>query len=421
MRGIALEGGGAKGAYHVGAFKAFKELGLDFQAITGTSIGAVNGAIVASGNLELLEEVWLSMGVTDMIKVDESLFTSIMNFDLKFDQSKMKAFISETIKNGGLDMTPFKTKLKELLDEETLRHAPIDFGLVSLSLSDFKPVELFIDAIPEGKLHDYIFASANLPVFKDEKVDDKKMVDGAFVDNLPINMLLERGCDEVIAIRVNAIGRVRRIKNKDQSKVTYIIPSDDLGKMLEIDPARAKQNIQMGYFDAMRVMKGLYGTKYYITNLIEDTVILNKLLSISEDSLQSIARIMGAKKASYRCLFEDFLPLLGDLLKVDQGSTYGTLILRYFEFMAEQAGIDRYEIMDYATLVRKVNRYYFSQIEQYKGIQDEVINRIITALPNKSALLLPNKMKAELLTHMYFTIMQGIGDTGNSDLSMVKL
>jgi NTE family protein len=413
MRGIALEGGGAKGSYHVGALKALKELGIDFQVITGTSIGAVNGAIIASGNLELLEQLWLSISVTDMIKVDEKLFNSIINFDLKFDQGKLKAFVTETFKQGGLDVSPFKTKLKELVDEDVLRQSPIDFGLVSLSMSDFKPVELFLEAIPKGKLHDYIFASSNLPVFRDEKFDDKKMLDGAFVDNLPIKMLLDRGCDEVIAIRLNAPGRIRRIKNKDQMKVTYIVPSEDLGKVLEIDPERAKYNIKMGYFDTLKVMTGLHGSKYYITNLIDDTVILNRLIEISEASLQSVARILGVGKSTHRVIFEDFLPLLGDMLKVDKTSSYSELILKYFEFMALEAGIDRFEIMDYSTFVRKVNRHYFSQIERYKGIQDDVVNRIITALPNKSALLLPHKLKKELLTHMYFTLMQGLEDTGN--------
>ena len=271
----------------------------------------------------------------------------------------------------------------------------------------------FIDAIPEGKLHDYIFASSNLPFFKDEKFDGQKMLDGALVDNLPIKMLLDRGCDEVIAIRVNAIGRIRRVKNKDQAKVTYIVPSEDLGKLLEIDPERAGHNIKLGYFDTFKVMTGLYGSRYYISNLIDDTIILNRLIEISEASLRSIAHILGANKSTHRVIFEDFLPLLGDMLKVDKTSSYSELILRYFEFMAEQADIDRFEIMDYSTFVRKVNRHYFSQIECYKGIQDDVVKRIMTALPNKSALLLPHKLKKELLTHMYFTLMQGLEDTGN--------
>lgn len=418
MRGIALEGGGAKGSYHVGAIKALNELGVDYQAITGTSIGAVNGSIIASGNIVLLEQLWLSMSISDMINVDESLFKSIMKFDLKLDQAKLREFISETLKQGGLDVTPYKSKLKEFVDEETLRKSPIAFGLVSLSISDMKPIEIFVDAIPEGKVHDYILASSNLPVFKDEKYDDKKMLDGAFFDNLPIRMLLERGCDEVIAIRLSADRRVRKIDKKDKSKVTFIIPSEDLGKVLEIDPERAKYNISMGYFDAMRVMKGLYGTKYYITNLIDDTIILNKLIEISADSLQNIARILGANKSSQRVLFEEILPILGELLKMDKSSSYSELILRFYEFMAEQAGIDRFEIMDYSTFVRKVNRHYFSQIEGYKGIQDDVVNRIITVLPNRSTLLLPNKMKVELLTHIYFTLMQGLEETGESVLEL---
>ncbi|HSN67399.1 MAG TPA: hypothetical protein VLS94_12215, partial [Fusibacter sp.] len=154
----------------------------------------------------------------------------------------------------------------------------------------------------------------------DEKFDDKKMLDGAFVDNLPIKMLLDRGCDEVIAIRLDAPGRIRRIKNKDQDKVTYIVPSEDLGKVLEIDPERAKQNIKMGYYDTLKVMRGLYGSKYYISNLIDDTIILNRLIDISEASLQSIAHILGVGKSTHRVIFEDFLPLLGDMLKVDKSS-----------------------------------------------------------------------------------------------------
>ena len=61
MYGLVLEGGGAKGAYHVGAFKALKELGIEIGGIAGSSIGAINGAMMVQGNYELLEKVWYSL------------------------------------------------------------------------------------------------------------------------------------------------------------------------------------------------------------------------------------------------------------------------------------------------------------------------------------------------------------------------
>ena len=49
MLGLALEGGGAKGAYEIGAYRALTELGYHFDVICGVSIGAINAALLAQG------------------------------------------------------------------------------------------------------------------------------------------------------------------------------------------------------------------------------------------------------------------------------------------------------------------------------------------------------------------------------------
>ena len=56
--GLVLEGGGVKGAYELGALIALKEHGYTFSAVTGTSIGALNGAVVVSQGIEKLAEYW---------------------------------------------------------------------------------------------------------------------------------------------------------------------------------------------------------------------------------------------------------------------------------------------------------------------------------------------------------------------------
>lgn len=412
MRGIALEGGGAKGSFQIGAMKALRDLGIDYQAIAGTSIGAINGAMIAQGKLDFLESLWLTLEMKDMIEGDTELLKKIMAFDIKMESNRLKQFFAETFKRGGLDMTPFKEKLHAYVDEEALRKSDIAFGLVTVSLSELKPIELFIGDIPSGRLHDYIIASANLPTFKDEKLDNKKMLDGAFFDNLPVNMLLERGCDEVIAIRLMGMGRIRKVPKEHQDKVITITPSEDLGKLLEIDKERAKHNIKLGYFDTMRVMKKLHGNLYYISDVEEESYYLNRLTSVTEETLAEISKFLNMDKSGHRMMFEEMIPLVGDLLKAERTDTYGQMILKYYEFLAEQAGIDRFEIMDYQTFVKRVNQHYLSQIESYKGIQEEIVKRLLSALPNRSITLLPTKLKNELLTHIYHIILRGFVESG---------
>lgn len=57
-RGIALSGGGTKGSYELGVWKALRELGIEYQIVTGTSIGSINGALMTTGDFERAEELW---------------------------------------------------------------------------------------------------------------------------------------------------------------------------------------------------------------------------------------------------------------------------------------------------------------------------------------------------------------------------
>ena len=412
MRGIALEGGGAKGAYHVGAIKALRELGVNFEAVAGSSIGAINGAFIVADKLEALEKIWLSTEMKDMINGDTTLIKEILKFDFKNDAEKKRALIIETLKSGGLDVSPFKEKLKKVIDEDLIRNSVIDYGLVTVSLTDLKPIECFIKDIPKGELVNYMIASANFPAFKDEKIDNKRMLDGGFFDNLPINLLLERGCDEVIAIRVMAIGRIRKIKDADKNKVIMIEPSEDLGKVLEIDPERAKTNIQMGYFDTMRVYKKLQGSRYYLTKIIDESEIVARLLHLPSKTFDDFSILIGSDKKGHRVLFEEIVPMVIDLLKIDKHLCYEQILVAFYEFLAEEAGIDRYQFMDLQQLVGKVNAYYLSNMEKYEKEMDEIVKVIISTLPYKSVSFFPQKLKQAFLFHIYYIVTKGLQSAG---------
>ena len=79
---LVLEGGGAKGAYQVGAIKALKENGYEFDTIVGTSIGALNAAFICQGDIDKLDELWHTLSFQDLMDINNELGESLVNFNL---------------------------------------------------------------------------------------------------------------------------------------------------------------------------------------------------------------------------------------------------------------------------------------------------------------------------------------------------
>lgn len=355
MLGLALEGGGAKGAFHMGVVKAFLEEGYMFDGVTGTSIGALNGAIIAQGDFEPGYGWWERMDTSMLFDIERSFMQKFMN--KKIDKESLLYLYSklkDIIENRGLDTAKIRETLRTLIDEEKLRKSKVDFGMVTVSLFDFKPVELFKEDIPPGKLVSYLMASANLPIFKIEPLEGKYYIDGGFYDNCPVNLLIKRGYTEVIAVRTLAIGRVRKVKDENV-KVTSIIPSDDLGRMLNFDNNMIQNNLKMGYCDAMRTIKGLKGSKYYIEPSCDHDLFFNSLLSIPEESISEAGKIMGLPQMEpKRMLFEKILPAIAAVLDLPINSTYKDIIIGVLESMAEERNIDRLKIRKFGSFLEEI-------------------------------------------------------------------
>ena len=79
MKGLVLEGGGTKGAYQIGAYKALRDLGIEFQGVAGTSIGALNGAYIIQNDIEIMEDIWLTYDYTHFMNIDEETYEKYKN------------------------------------------------------------------------------------------------------------------------------------------------------------------------------------------------------------------------------------------------------------------------------------------------------------------------------------------------------
>lgn len=184
MYGIVLEGGGARGAYQVGAWKALRELGIDYQGVAGTSVGALNGAMMVQGDFNKTLEVWSDITPSKVVNINDELYEMVKNLKIS---TEITPILLQSIKsifhNRGMDTTPLHNLLYQWVDEKKIREAGIEFGIVTVSLSDLRPLKLFLQDIPQGKLVDYLLASASMPVFQRQRIDNRVFLDGGSSSN----------------------------------------------------------------------------------------------------------------------------------------------------------------------------------------------------------------------------------------------
>lgn len=265
MIGLALEGGGTKGSYQIGAYYAMKDCGLEFDGFCGTSIGSFNSAMLACGKEEELLEFWKKINIAESLGFNPEYIEKINHrkIDFKFVQMTIKGAM-RMLKNRGVETEGLEKILKEHVNEEELRKSKKDFGLCTVKVKELKPVYLFKEQMKQGSIHDYILASCFLPLFRMKKtIDNEYYIDGGFYDNSPVNMLIDKGYTKVYVVRLN-IGLSINItrKPKKDIDITYIKPSRSVGGVLELNDEKVHDNINMGYYDTLRVLRNLDGYVY---------------------------------------------------------------------------------------------------------------------------------------------------------------
>jgi len=293
MIGLVLAGGGVKGSYQVGAYFALKKCGIKIDGVVGTSIGSFNAAMIVSKKENELYNFWKNVDVGELLKFNTKYTDSVNN------KEKFKELIygieqmTLIVKNQGISNTNLKSLLKEMIDEEKIRNSYMDYGLVTVRVKDLKPLYLFKEDMKKGKMPEYILASCNLPVFKKEKlIDDEYYIDGGFYDINPINMLLNKGYKKVYSIEIQGIGLKQKIV--DKSKVVRITPSRFLGSTLNVNKKKINENIKLGYYDTLKVIKKYDGYNFIFKKY--PNMLYNMLVrKVDNDLLLRCKRYLNAK------------------------------------------------------------------------------------------------------------------------------
>jgi NTE family protein len=180
----------ARGWAHIGAIRALKKLGFEFDVITGCSVGALAGGCYMAGKLDSLEE-WAK----------------------SLNKRKIISFLDMRLRSGGLiGGGRLVEEMRKYMGTSKIEDFKIPYAAMTTDLVTGHEIWLH-----KGDLVEAIRASFSLPgIFPPVKIDNRWLADGALVCPLPVAACRAMGADMVIAINLNAdmIGKSRR---KDSS------------------------------------------------------------------------------------------------------------------------------------------------------------------------------------------------------------
>ena len=252
-KALVLAGGGARGSYQVGVWRALTELGWNPQIITGTSVGSLNGAMFALDLYETARDMWTSIRSQDVMELPEETR----------NLTELHQFLRDVVRAGGMDVTPLEEIVERVLDEDALRASPIRFGLVTVEKRGLKPRELPLEEIPKGKVKDYLLASAAcFPALRAKQIDGMQFLDGGYRDNMPTALAQKMGAEELVCVDLEGVGIT--LPNRTGLPTTMVRSYWELGDILHFDPDTARRNIELGYYDTLRAFGRLRGCAYAV-------------------------------------------------------------------------------------------------------------------------------------------------------------
>lgn len=253
--GLAFSGGGARGAYQIGVWKALEEAGVvsGVGAVTGASVGAINGALFCMGNWGYAHDLWT--------KGDASLvFDQLREHKDKGLKNLALAMAADYVKNRGLRVNTLRETLSRALDEPAIRQAAARFGLVVYNQNNRVGEYWFVKEIPPGFLSDFVLASASFPLFQPCRINGQQYRDGGLADLIPYPMAFSSpGIRRVIGIDVSVGTQILpayRIRRREYAnRLLLIRPSQRLPLPLNFSQQAIRYQIQIGVQDGRKAIQ----------------------------------------------------------------------------------------------------------------------------------------------------------------------
>ena len=247
--GLALGGGGGKGAYQIGVWKYLAEIGLDsyVSVVSGTSVGALNAVLFSDGNIAKAERIWTE-------QIEDSILSRQREENIMVPDgfSELEDVLLSMVTNGLFARDGLKGIIAREIDLDAIKKNTLRVYATCTRIPDFVGVSFLLNELDKKNIVRALLASSAIPgVFKPEKVLNDFYYDGGIIEknNVPLEPLNKEGCTQAVVISLSD-----NIELNSCYNMIVIKPSGDLGDMFEgtlnFSPEKAKDLIRMGYDDA---------------------------------------------------------------------------------------------------------------------------------------------------------------------------
>lgn len=276
--GLVFAGGGGKGAYQIGVWKAMEKFGYKAEILAGTSVGALNAALYTQGDLQVAINLWENISPQDVLSTEsENKFSNFLNKKISHNPELLKSINSIFKQKGFFSQSGLIRMINANLDFEKIRTSSIEFYAAAHNSVKDEIKYFHVNKYDDESITKILLASASLPgVFDDIEIEGEIYADGGgsilgalsnqllekkyAYDNNPIRPLYNENLDFIIWVALDK-GTILNYSLYPNAKILPIIPRENLGGFfkgtLDFSGEGARKRIEQGYEDASAIFKNI--------------------------------------------------------------------------------------------------------------------------------------------------------------------
>lgn len=259
--GLVLGGGGAKGAYQIGVWRALEEMQIPFAMISGTSVGALNGGLILQGDLKSAEEMWQSIVTEKILSIPKETQESTYSMNQLIND--LQKLTKVAIQEKGVSTEPLFSLIKDLMRGDKVFKSKKEFYLVTTETPKMEEKIVSLEDMTEETFPQWLLASSSFfPAMQACQIAGTYYVDGGYRNNVPKDVLVKKGATELIVIDVNGPGITKPYKVPEDIVEININSSWGLGNVLLFDGNRSRWNIELGYLETKKKLGYYHGCEY---------------------------------------------------------------------------------------------------------------------------------------------------------------
>ncbi len=261
--GLALAGGGARGAYQIGAWKALTELGItnNISVYSGASVGSLNAVLFAMGDYDLAKEIWLKLDKDSLFNIEKQIYKRIFREKLNFlnrgvyNTKRLEKLMDNTIDYNNIKDKEIYVATTYLGGEKSTFFDLLRTNYKHYFKSDNQINYHLLRDMKHEDIRKVMLASCAIPVaFRPIRIGNETFYDGGILDNTPYQPLIDAGCEVIIIIDLFKATFIKK-KVVTGVKLITVHPRRSLRGVLDFNNKYIQRRFDLGYIDTMEKIK----------------------------------------------------------------------------------------------------------------------------------------------------------------------